>query len=424
MRLKITSLLLLSFATSLAFGQDQIFLHFPEAGNRDVWVSESLPSTAPADYVHTGARQVQVDAKGHAATETVFVWDKDKGNIAARKLAEVRKEAWTVDAKDYKYVATVRVKVESEGKPVSAADVTLDDGSPHSQLLDPSMSGTVEFFGVKPGDLKITVKYRAKGAMAEPVTQLLSAPLDRKDALPTMTIALPAGASTADAVPGMASDKPTEKETPGEGEKKPVKAEEVPGTQPANPIGTFVVFLMGLGIVGALLYFALRYAKQNQDSVSEKLQQLGVQVPKPGDDPVANSSVAPVAPMPPKPEPPQKIILDDAAPTPLAAAAPAAPISLAPTGNPKLIAETGDVLELEEGETVVGREVGLGLSLIGESTVSRRHASVMKSGSNVVVKDLGSTNGTFVNGAQVQGETPLRNGDSVQFGAVRFRYEG
>jgi pSer/pThr/pTyr-binding forkhead associated (FHA) protein len=37
---------------------------------------------------------------------------------------------------------------------------------------------------------------------------------------------------------------------------------------------------------------------------------------------------------------------------------------------------------------------------------------------------MGSTNGTFVNGAQVQGDTTLRNGDAVQFGAVRFRYEG
>jgi pSer/pThr/pTyr-binding forkhead associated (FHA) protein len=38
--------------------------------------------------------------------------------------------------------------------------------------------------------------------------------------------------------------------------------------------------------------------------------------------------------------------------------------------------------------------------------------------------DHGSTNGTFVNGAKVSGEAFLRPGDEVQFGAIRFRYEG
>jgi len=38
--------------------------------------------------------------------------------------------------------------------------------------------------------------------------------------------------------------------------------------------------------------------------------------------------------------------------------------------------------------------------------------------------DLGSTNGTFVNGISLKATTPLRPGDTVQFGDLRFRYEG
>ena len=65
----------------------------------------------------------------------------------------------------------------------------------------------------------------------------------------------------------------------------------------------------------------------------------------------------------------------------------------------------------------------LGLSLTGETSISRKHASLIKSGSDVTVSDLGSTNGTFVNGAKLQAATLLRPGDTVQFGAVSFRYQ-
>jgi len=81
-------------------------------------------------------------------------------------------------------------------------------------------------------------------------------------------------------------------------------------------------------------------------------------------------------------------------------------------------------MPVPEGELVVGRELGLGLSLVGESTVSRKHAVITRNGSQVLVKDCGSTNGTYVNGVQLQGEKQLQIGDNVQFGSVRFRYEG
>jgi pSer/pThr/pTyr-binding forkhead associated (FHA) protein len=39
------------------------------------------------------------------------------------------------------------------------------------------------------------------------------------------------------------------------------------------------------------------------------------------------------------------------------------------------------------------------------------------------VEDMGSTNGTFVNGRKAVGATPLRRGDTVRIGSTTFRYE-
>jgi pSer/pThr/pTyr-binding forkhead associated (FHA) protein len=57
-----------------------------------------------------------------------------------------------------------------------------------------------------------------------------------------------------------------------------------------------------------------------------------------------------------------------------------------------------------------------------DSTVSRRHAVIALDGGGHVIRDQGSSNGTFVNGARVA-EAPLRPGDEVSIGGTRFRFE-
>ena len=47
---------------------------------------------------------------------------------------------------------------------------------------------------------------------------------------------------------------------------------------------------------------------------------------------------------------------------------------------------------------------------------STRHAAIVKSGDNFVVRDLGSTNGTFVNGERLEADRALRDGDVMKFG--------
>ncbi|MFJ8921291.1 FHA domain-containing protein [Streptomyces sp. NPDC102415] len=68
----------------------------------------------------------------------------------------------------------------------------------------------------------------------------------------------------------------------------------------------------------------------------------------------------------------------------------------------------------------IGRDPGNGLRLSHE-TVSRLHAELTAHGSRWILRDLGSTNGTCVNGQRVVGAVVVRDGDQVSFGRMSFR---
>ncbi|MET9435677.1 DUF1707 and FHA domain-containing protein [Streptomyces sp. NPDC006551] len=68
----------------------------------------------------------------------------------------------------------------------------------------------------------------------------------------------------------------------------------------------------------------------------------------------------------------------------------------------------------------IGRDPANGLRLSHE-TVSRLHAELSLQGGLWVLRDLGSTNGTTVNGRRVTGAVVVRAGDMVEFGQMSFR---
>jgi hypothetical protein len=67
-------------------------------------------------------------------------------------------------------------------------------------------------------------------------------------------------------------------------------------------------------------------------------------------------------------------------------------------------------------EVTVGRGGGCALVLSDDTYVSQLHARLFQQNGEGYVEDLGSTNGTFVNGKQISGVTRLKRGDHVQFG--------
>ena len=65
-----------------------------------------------------------------------------------------------------------------------------------------------------------------------------------------------------------------------------------------------------------------------------------------------------------------------------------------------------------------GRQCGCVLS---DTSVSRRHASIRTADGRWWLRDLGSMNGTYVNGSRILDEVEVRPGDEVWFGAASFR---
>lgn len=90
-------------------------------------------------------------------------------------------------------------------------------------------------------------------------------------------------------------------------------------------------------------------------------------------------------------------------------------------GAGALVLPSGQRYLLGEHVVDIGRLPDCAIS-VADPNVSRRHAEIRPSGSGYVVIDLGSTNGTKVNGVTVK-EHRLADGDEVTIGATRVRFE-
>jgi hypothetical protein len=109
--------------------------------------------------------------------------------------------------------------------------------------------------------------------------------------------------------------------------------------------------------------------------------------------------------------------------TPSAPAAAPAPV---PTLKATLTMGDGSRIALRPGVISVGRSAESTIPL-NDTNVSRRHAELRLRGEGAdavwVLVDLGSTNGTLINGVKVNGEQVLRKNDAIVFGATKARYE-
>lgn len=74
------------------------------------------------------------------------------------------------------------------------------------------------------------------------------------------------------------------------------------------------------------------------------------------------------------------------------------------------------------GPVVVGRSPGADI-VIADDFISSQHARVVPSGDGAVLEDLGSTNGTVLNGARLGAPALLEIGDEIDLGTVRLKVE-
>jgi hypothetical protein len=87
----------------------------------------------------------------------------------------------------------------------------------------------------------------------------------------------------------------------------------------------------------------------------------------------------------------------------------------------ELVLTDGRRVQIGTEPLVIGRLPECGV-VLADSNVSRRHAELRRSGDSVVLTDLGSTNGTRVNGAPIR-ERVLVSGDEVSVGSTRLIFE-
>jgi pSer/pThr/pTyr-binding forkhead associated (FHA) protein len=106
---------------------------------------------------------------------------------------------------------------------------------------------------------------------------------------------------------------------------------------------------------------------------------------------------------------------------------PAAPPPLRPVARHRLALRfisgkyQGGEFPLEpDREIIVGRSSDLDMVLV-EEMVSRKHARIEHRDGQLMIEDLGSTNGTFVNGERIAGKTSLSEGDRVLIGSNILR---
>jgi pSer/pThr/pTyr-binding forkhead associated (FHA) protein len=80
--------------------------------------------------------------------------------------------------------------------------------------------------------------------------------------------------------------------------------------------------------------------------------------------------------------------------------------------------EAGTVVEVPKGELTFGRAPSCNV-VLASGLISKVHARVQRTANQVVLQDLQSINGTFVNGARVDSIQVLKNGDLINFAGVR-----
>jgi FHA domain len=102
-------------------------------------------------------------------------------------------------------------------------------------------------------------------------------------------------------------------------------------------------------------------------------------------------------------------------------------LSDGPGGTPKLRVATaaglrsGSAYDLSEG-ALLGRGDQADIRL-EDTFASTQHARLVPQGDVMVLEDLGSTNGTYLNGEPLRGPQPLHIGDSIRIGDSEFTFE-
>lgn len=341
----------------------------------------------------------------------IYVMNKATSNTA---IADYPPSAETKDVDlpkdDFQYIRTVRLRVVAEdGKPIESAKVHITDGMSDKMtaLVTPADEGVATFANVASGEA--TVKVEAE-SLRKTIDSDIEIPDSRKTADYERDIKVAGDVNTVT---------PKVKPTAGGKSEEPSHGLSLTG------ILSTLAGLIVLAIIIAVLVIVLR-AKGVTGKAA--LQSLGVELPND-----AASQVFPGgAPQGPAVDPSmcqfcgqRKDANGRCACSVVPGMGVPAATATAP-GVPRLVGSqgvyAGHIFEITSGSMVIGRESDNPIALPNDTTSSRRHATISQANGGYTIRDEGSSNGTFVNGAKIT-EQKLSPGDEIQIGGTKFRFE-
>ncbi len=366
-------------------------------------VNKKTGNMAIVDYAPPAAVQ-----KGKPAAQPEAAKPEAAKPVEAKESAEQAKPTDTIEIGDdeFSYVPTIRLNVVAEdGAPIESGlvEITDGDGTDMSSVVTPADKGVATFPNVAMGEIGVKV-------IAEGVKKTVDSDIE-----------LPSKRTS----PGF------EKDIKVKGDVDTLDLAEIgESTEAAKGGGVSGALLTLSGIVFLIVVAAIVWTvlKAKGMTAEKALNKMGVQLP--GDQ--VQGGVAPGQPMQP--------IDPSLCPfcgqrrdangncacsvggggMPYAAPTPAAP------GVPRLVGiqgtYIGQVFDIVSGSKVIGREATCDIPLPNDTTTSRRHATIAANAGDYSIRDEGSSNGTFVNGARIT-EQKLLPGDEVQVGGTRFRFE-
>ncbi len=349
---------------------------------------------------------------------TLCVMDRKTGNVAVIPLKG--KDSIQVKDSNFEYVGNVALRVVAEdGSPVESAIIKVTDGvgDEHVVALTPADEGMIHLRNVAAG--QINVKVQTDG-LKKTIDSDVELPLERDTPAFQTDIRVSGDVNTVSATtePSESSEKPGKHSEKSESGKK----------KESSGGGSLLSSLVGVILLALIIATVWTILKSKGITAKDTLQKLGVQVNEDGQEPA----------IPGQPQSPIPAVDSNKCPfcgqdkdaagncACSLTGAPAASVSSASAVfAPRLIGSQGvyamRIFELKV-TNIVGREPSCDVALPEDTTVSRRHAVITVSGSECSIKDEGSSNGTYINGAKVTEQT-LKPGDELRIGDSKFRYE-
>ena len=380
-----------------------------------------LPAATGTDVL------VGVPSNINLRSSKLEVLDNTHGNLARFPLVvDIREGAKPLNESSFTFAQRINVPVLKGGLGVIGAQVTLADAAKSynkTTTLQPSDGGLARFDNVPLGkELTATVSY-ADHKIGSTQTLLPSRTGDgwspiAVDWADVKTVPVPVPVATA-STPGI----PFRPESADSASRR-----DRPDAQTSsNPFAGVLSTLIGLLFLGGIGYGLYRLYQTGR--LKNVLDKLGLNTA------VMAADAGTAAPSPfDKPSRPPIQPITDGTVDPFGGGGPAAGggFGAAPApvaSGPRLVATmgtyAGTIFPLQGGSMDVGRDAGNPIPLPNDTNASRRHATLQMANGQVVLVDNDSSNGTYVNGVRIPGQTPqpLRPGDEVNIGNTRFRFE-